>query len=61
MHLLCPEVQVDLFSRNLQSVTVLQELVSHGDREAELQVKDARLAHVLQLGASLTYLSLLEP
>jgi hypothetical protein len=59
--LLSPEVSVGLILRHGDHISLVDELISQLNWETEVQIKEARLAYILQLGACLTHLGLLVP
>lgn len=61
VHLVGPEVSVGGVSWHHDLLVLLDELVAQLDRQAEIKVEDASLAHILHLGARLADLRLLVP
>ena len=61
IHLVGPKVTIRRICRHDNLLVLLNELVSQLNGKAEVEVKDACLAHVLHLGTRLTDLCLLIP
>ena len=59
VHLVCPEVSIGRIGGHHDHLVLLDELVSELDWEAEVEIEDAGLADVFDLGTRLANLSLL--